>query len=130
MDRTIFLPTAALGAAFIMLYGFRCWKHAEAMNVGTLVNIMMQSGGMTVGGFLILSTLVPELKQRLTGVDIYIFIAGLAVLAVWAEALKRDLLPAGAAKLPGMRSEPQPLVAVATTGEVARVASGGSDRAA
>jgi hypothetical protein len=94
------------------------------------VNIVLQSGGIIVGIFLILSTLIPEFKQRVSGVDIYIFISGLVVCAVSAEALKRDLFTGDARKLgapPAAAPAPQMAAAVAGA-EIARIASGGPDR--
>jgi hypothetical protein len=89
MDRTVFLSTAALGLAFIALYGVRCWRDSAPVDVGVLVNIMLQSGGIVAGAFLILSTIVPQLKEQLATLDIYILISGIAVASVSAQGLKR-----------------------------------------
>ena len=89
MDRLVFLSTAALGVAFLLLYGLRCWRRNEQLDVGVLVNVVLQSGGVIAGAFLILSTIVPELKAQLATLDIYIFISGLAVFVVSAQGLKR-----------------------------------------
>jgi hypothetical protein len=94
MDRLVFLSTAALGVAFLALYGLRCWRRAEQVDVGALVNIMLEAGGVVAGAFLILSTIFPELRTQLATVDIYIFISGLVVLAVSAQRLRRDVWPA------------------------------------
>lgn len=93
MDRLVFLATAALGVAFLVLYGLRCWRRQEQVDIGALVNIMLEAGGVIAGAFLILSTLFPELKSQLATVDLYIFISGLVVLAVSAQRLKRDIWP-------------------------------------
>lgn len=125
MDRTAFLLTASLGVAIIVLYGYRCWKAAEAMNVAILANIMLQSGGIVAGLFLISSTIFPELKARLANLDIYIFIAGLVVSAVSVQGLTRDLLPAPRKQPPGVKPSPdgQPLIATAAAA-VAGIAAG------
>jgi hypothetical protein len=59
------------------------------VDVGVLVNIMLQSGGIVAGAFLILSTIVPQLKEQLATLDIYILISGIAVAAVSAQGVKR-----------------------------------------
>ena len=87
MDRLVFLSTAALGVAFLVLYGFRCWRRSEQVDVGVLVHVMLEAGGVVAGAFLILSTIVPDLKAQLATVDIYIFISGLVVFAVSAQGL-------------------------------------------
>ena len=93
MDRTVFLSTAGLGLAFIVLYAVRCWRSAAPMDVGVLVNIMLQAGGIVAGAFLILSTILPELKAQLATLDIYIFISGIAVSAVSAQGLRSAVWP-------------------------------------
>ena len=112
MDRTVFLSTAALGVAFILLYGVRCWRKAEAVDVGALVNIMLQSGGIVAGAFLILSTIVPRLKEQLATLDIYIFISGIAVAAVSAKGL-RSAVWAGKPIGPAPSLPHVPVIAVA-----------------
>ncbi|MBV9108178.1 MAG: threonyl-tRNA synthetase [Gemmatimonadetes bacterium] len=117
MDRTGFLSTAALGLAFIVLYGVRCWRKAEPVDVGVLVNIMLQSGGIVAGSFLILSTFVPELKERLSTLDIYILISGIVVCAVSAQGLKGAVWAGkaigSAPRLPGPQPVAAPVIAVA-----------------
>ena len=93
MDRLVFLCTAALGVAFLLLYGLRCWRRSEQVDVGVLVHVMLEAGGVVAGAFLILSTILPELKTQLATVDIYILISGLVVFAVSAQGLRRDIWP-------------------------------------
>lgn len=93
MDRLVYLATVTLGVAFLLLYGLRCWRRNEAVDIGALVNIILEAGGVVAGAFLILSTIVPELKRQLATVDIYIFISGLVVLAASLQRLKRDIWP-------------------------------------
>ena len=119
MDRTAFLSTAALGIAFIVLYGVRCWRRAAPVDVGVLVNIMLESGGIVAGAFLILSTIVPELKDRLSSLDIYILISGIVVCAVSAKGLKRDVWTearVAAPNLPLPHPVVAPVIAVAQDG--------------
>jgi len=93
MDRLVFLSTVTLGVAFLLLYGLRCWRREEQVDIGALVNIILEAGGVIAGAFLILSTIVPELKSQLATVDLYIFISGMVVLAVSVQRLKRDIWP-------------------------------------
>ena len=63
MDRLSFLLSASLGAAFILLYAFGCWKREEQVDVAVLANIVLQCCGIVAGSFLILSTIFPDLKS-------------------------------------------------------------------
>jgi hypothetical protein len=123
MDRSAFLLTASLGVALIVLYGFRCWKAAEAMSVATLVNIMLQSSGIVAGLFLISSTILPELKQKLSSLDIYIFIAGMVVCAVSVQGLLRDFLPTARKQPSPLPQSPdkQPMIAAAAAPAVVTI---------
>ena len=120
MDRTVFLLTVALAVATIVFYGFRCWKTSEAMNVSTLVNIILHAAGIIAGVFLVLSTIFPEYKETLSSLDIYIFIAGVAVCSVSVQGMMRDLPSAATKPLPALQPAPevQPMIAavVATAG--------------
>ena len=119
MDHTVFLSTAGLGLAFIALYAVRCWRDSAPVEVGVLVNIVLQSGGIVAGAFLILSTVLPQLREQLATIDIYIFISGIAVAAVSAQGLKRavgagkGVGPAPSVPLALPQPVPAPVIAVA-----------------
>lgn len=92
MDELILFPTAGLALALAIAYFIRCYTLKNEFDVAVLVNIILASSGVVCGVFLVASTFMPELRDRLTGISLYIFIAGIVVLAVSAQSLKREIL--------------------------------------
>lgn len=92
MDKVILLPSAILGLLLIILYLVRCWRSGTEFNHAVMINIVFQSSGIVCGFFLIASIFIPEIKERMTGIDIYIFVSGLAVFAVSLQGYHRDAI--------------------------------------
>lgn len=57
-----------------------------------MVNLVFQASGAVCGFFLILSIFWPEIRDKIVGIDIYIFVGGLAVLAVSLQGAYSDVI--------------------------------------
>jgi len=92
VDRLVFVPSAALGILLIAVYGAQCWRNGTTFNVAVLVNLILQAAGVVGGSLISISTFYEPLRQRLTGLDLYVLISGLVVVSVSIQGLLRDLL--------------------------------------
>jgi len=93
MDKVVvFLPSITLGAIFIGLYLFRCYRAQKSPDLSVLVSSLLQASCFICGFFLMASTISEKVKQVLTGIKIYIFIAGIAVIYVSAQWFYRDII--------------------------------------
>lgn len=97
MDKVVLLPSLALGLIFVCIYIFRCWKNNADFNVGVMINATFQASGVVCGLFLIIGIFSEDLRALMTGIDIYIFVSGLAVLAVSMQAFHKDAIKGTAA---------------------------------
>ena len=98
MDKTILIPSVVLALLVISLYLFRCWKFKKTVNNAVLISGVLNSSGIVCGIALGLSPFFPSVKALIGGIDIYIFIGGLAVLFVSSQAIHRDVIKATKAK--------------------------------
>ena len=92
MDKIIFLPSAGLGICFIGVYLYRCHSARKAINLSIMVSSILQASGIVCGIFLIASTVFEKVNEFLQGIEIYVFIAGLAVIAVSLQGFYRDVV--------------------------------------
>jgi len=90
-DKILYLPTAIIGILFVSYYGYKCWKNKRSMNVATAVGIILQSAGVVAGTLLIASTFYEDLRAKLSGLDLYVLISGIAVLVVSFQGLWREV---------------------------------------
>ena len=84
------IPSAILGLVFIAIYSWRCWRTKIEFNLAVMINAVFQASGIVCGLFLIAGVFWPEAKEVISGIDIYIFVSGLAVFAVSAQGFYRD----------------------------------------
>lgn len=92
MDNIVLIPSALLGLILILIYAFRCWRSGTEFNHAVMINTIFQSSGLVCGLFLIAGVFFPELKAKMTGIDIYVFVSGLAVFAVSVQGFHRDAI--------------------------------------
>ncbi len=90
-DKILYLPTAIIGIIFVVYYGYKCWKNKKSINVATAVGIILQSAGVVAGTLLIASTFYEELRNKLSGIDLYVLISGIAVFVVSLQGLWREV---------------------------------------
>lgn len=92
MDKVVFIPSATLGILFIGLYLFRCYRAQKSPNLSVVVSSILQASGLVCGFFLVASAFSEKVKQVLIRIDIYILIAGIAVIFVSAQWFYRDII--------------------------------------
>ena len=92
VDKTILIPSAILGLILVGIYWWRCWKSESEFNQAVMINTVFQASGIVCGIFLVASTFFSEIRQLMTGIDIYIFVSGLAVFAVSVQGFHRDAI--------------------------------------
>jgi hypothetical protein len=91
MDDSIYIPTLVVSVIFLAVYIFQCRRNGKAFDVSVLVSAVLGASGVSGGGFLMLSTVIPSLKEKLSNLNLYIFIAGLVVLVVSFQSLYREV---------------------------------------
>jgi hypothetical protein len=91
MDSVVLLPSVALGLLFLFAYLYLCLRRKEKMNIGVMINAFLQSSGIVCGLLLMVGSVYAPAKEYLKGIDIYIFIAGLAVLVVSIQGVHKDI---------------------------------------
>jgi len=88
----VFVSAVALGLLLSVIYAVRCVRgEAGPFNLSVMVSVVLYSSGVVAGGFLVASAFLPTLKARLSGLDIYVWIGGLAVFAVSIQGIVRDV---------------------------------------
>lgn len=91
MDSIIFLPSVVLGLIFLMFYIIRCHRNKESLNLGIIINTFLLSGGVVCGILLMVGCVYEPAKTLLKGIDIYIFVGGIAVLFVSVQGIYNDV---------------------------------------
>ena len=86
------IPSAILGLIFVAIYSWRCWKTNNEFNHAVMINAIFQASGIVCGLFLVAGIFWPDAKAMISGIDIYIFVSGLAVLAVSVQGFHRDAI--------------------------------------
>jgi len=89
VDPIIFLPTVGLSIILVLIYAWKCHSKKVPFDAAILVNIVLSSSGIIGGLFLMVGTIYPDFQQKLADMNLYIFIAGLLVLAVSVQGLKK-----------------------------------------
>lgn len=92
MDKAILVPSVILALVIILLYLFRCWKNKIEVNNSIIISSILNSSGIICGICLALSPIFPDIKKVIGGIDIYVFIGGVAVLFVSSQGIHRDVV--------------------------------------
>lgn len=103
MDSLIFLPAAGISTVIIIYYIIVCARTPRRFELWTLLNVVVYCSGVVAGVVLILSTVIPSLRARLSGIEIYLFMAGAAVIAISLKPLLTDIF-----ELPRQRRAAEP----------------------
>ena len=91
MDSIVLLPSVVLGVVVLLFYVRRCYRNKESLNLGVIVNTFLLSSGIVCGLLLMVGSIYEPAKAFLKGIDIYIFIGGIAVFVVSAQSLHKDI---------------------------------------
>jgi ABC-type uncharacterized transport system permease subunit len=108
VDKVMLVPSAILGLIFIAVYSWRCWKTKNEFNHAVMINAVFQASGIVCGLFLVAGIFWPEAKQMISGIDIYIFVSGLAVFAVSAQGFHRDAIKTTSEETESANNQIQP----------------------
>lgn len=92
MDELIIYPTIALGVLAVISYLVVCRSQKKEANVAVLVNLILAASGVCCGVILMASTFYEPLRDRVSGLSLYVFIAGLVVFFVSAQAIRREIV--------------------------------------
>ena len=92
MDKIIYIPSAGLGLFFIAFYLYRCRSTQKDFSLSIIVSSVLHASGIICGIFLIASTVSEKVRELLQGIEIYVFIAGLAVIVVSLQGFHRDVI--------------------------------------
>jgi len=76
----------------VLFYWFRSWRAGQEFNNSVMINAILQASGIICGLFLVSGTFVEEIKTIVSGIDIYVLVGGLAVLAVSVQGVHRDII--------------------------------------
>lgn len=91
MDDIVFVPAACLALLIVAIHVVRCLRAKRAPNVAFIVNAVLNAAGVVTGVLLVASTFDVGLRARLSNINIYVFISGLAVIFVCGQAVLREL---------------------------------------
>ncbi|WP_335911913.1 MULTISPECIES: threonyl-tRNA synthetase [Shewanella] len=91
MDKAIFIPSALIGVVLIAIYAFRCHKAKKEFNQAVMVNAILQASGVVCGILLVAGTINEDARKLLKEIDLYIFIAGMVVLAASLKGIYSDI---------------------------------------
>lgn len=91
MDKIIFLPTIGFGAVLILTYLLLCHRANNKAELPTIINLVFLASGLVGGSVLLVSCFSEDVLRKLSDIKIYIFIAGLAVLYVSIQGVRKEL---------------------------------------
>ena len=94
MDKLILIFSLGLATFIISIYVFRCWKHSSKIDNTVIITSTLHSSGIICGIALALSPIFPSVKELISGIDMYIFIGGIAVFFVSSQAIHKDVIKA------------------------------------
>lgn len=94
MDSVILLPSIVLGVILLVIYVWRCNRDNKSLDLGVVVNTFLLSSGIVCGLLLMAGCVYEPAKALLKGIDIYIFIGGIAVFVVSAQGIQKDIFAA------------------------------------
>jgi hypothetical protein len=78
-DPIIYIPSGVAGLILVLIYLFRCHRSKETVNPAILTGAILSGSGMVCGVLLIIGSFYKGVMDHLTGINLYILIAGLAV---------------------------------------------------
>ena len=87
-----YIHPQGLGLLLVLIYACRCWRNKAPFNQSVMISVIFHASGIVCGVLLIASTFFPALRERMTGIEMYILISGLAVLSVSVQGVHRDAI--------------------------------------
>lgn len=91
-NRLATILTICLWSVIAGAYLVLCWKDGRSINIQVVsTSLVLQCSGVVIGLILIASVLVKRIRFERSGLELYTFIGGLAVLLVSIQGLWKDL---------------------------------------
>jgi hypothetical protein len=91
MDKAIYIPSAIIGLILIIIYALRSHSSGKEFNQAIMVNAILQASGLVCGVLLVAGTMNEEAKKLISEIDLYIFIAGMVILAASVKGIYTDI---------------------------------------
>jgi hypothetical protein len=91
MDKIIFVPSVLLGIILIGLYLMICFKNKCSPDIAVLINSILNASGVICGIFLVIGSINENMMKYISDLNIYIFIAGLALVFVSGQSIYKDI---------------------------------------
>jgi hypothetical protein len=87
MDKALIYPSAIIGIIFLACYLFQCAKKKNEVQTNAMIGLFMSGPSLVAGAYLVASPFSPQVTQSLSELPLYIFIAGMALIAHTAKNL-------------------------------------------
>lgn len=91
MDKTVFIPSAVLGAMLVIGYLVIAFKRKTTPELKNMVSLFLAAAGFVGGIVLILGCFSEDARKHVADLPTYIFIAGMSMLYISAQTAFRDL---------------------------------------
>lgn len=92
MDPIVLYPSLIVGLILVLIHLFLCHRRSRAVNPTVLISAPLTGSGIVCGVLLIVGSFSARVMAHLTGINIYIFIAGVAVCYVAGLTIYKDFL--------------------------------------
>ena len=90
-NKYVYVPSIILALIFITIYGYRCWKDKKHFSLHKAVCMCTFAPGIVGGVFLIAGTIFEPIKEIIYEDKFYVFVGGVAVIAVSVIGVWDDL---------------------------------------
>lgn len=91
MNKALLIPSVIISTIFVLIYALLCFRNKTEFNQKIIINLILQAFQVVCGAVLMLSPVIPDLKDLLTDIDLYIFIAGAVLLMNSGQGVISDL---------------------------------------
>ncbi len=93
-DPLVLYPSLFVGLVLVLIHLFHCHRNKRAVNLAVMTGAVLSGGGFVCGVLLVVGSFYKPVMDHLIGINLYIFIAGLAVCYVSARTIYKDILSA------------------------------------
>ena len=90
-DPIILYPCAILGLILCGCYLFKNRKDWDQVKMPVLLGLLLKGSGLVTGCLLMASVFLPELRVKLSNIEMYVLISGLAVVYVSIQGIYKDV---------------------------------------
>lgn len=90
-DPLVLYPSLFLGLVLVVIYLVICHRQKKPVNLAVMTNAVLSGSGIVCGILLVLGSFLKNVMDHLSGINVYIFIAGIAVSYVSARTIYGDI---------------------------------------